>query len=35
LTIPSFRKLSLLHFGQFFILISFLVNNCTKVIKLY
>ena len=35
LTIPSLRKFSLLHFGQFFILISFLVNNCTKIIKLY
>jgi hypothetical protein len=25
----------LLHFGQFSILISFLVYNCTKIIKLY
>lgn len=35
LTIPSFRKFPLLHFGQFSISISFLVYNCTKIIKLY
>jgi len=34
-TIPSLRKFLLLHFGQFSILISFLVYNCTKIIKLY
>ena len=35
LTIPSLRKFLLLHFGQLSILISVLVNNCTKIIKLY
>ncbi len=35
LTIPSLRKFLLLHFGQFSILISFWVYNCTKIIKLY
>jgi len=34
-TMPSFRKFLLLHFGQFSILMSFWVYNCTKIIKLY